>query len=158
MENRSDYLLCVNYSYAFGHLTASSFHSSRFSIHPKPGKKSVRYNSSALVSSILLLLPLSFHADTHHRLGSSRSNECVPRKYSKKSGDTFKSSAWTKENNKYTINYMPRAIEQIKFINHISTDMISYRLSGPINSCDWFFNFGNTVFVWRCDIIYLQRW
>lgn len=52
----------------------------------------MRYNFSGLVSSTRPTLPLSFHADTHQSVGSLRSNGYVPRKYSKKSGATSRSS------------------------------------------------------------------
>lgn len=54
-----------SFTYAFGHFTDSSFHSSFVNIQPRPGKKSLLYNKLEAPSSILPTLPLSFHADTH---------------------------------------------------------------------------------------------
>lgn len=79
-------------SYDFGHFQESSVHRFRVSIHPSPGKKSVLYNKSVLPASINSDFPLSFQADTHQRVGSALRMGYVPRKYSKKSGATSKSS------------------------------------------------------------------
>lgn len=79
-------------TYALGHLLHNSSQIAFVIIHPKPGKKSVRYNNSGLFSSTRPTLPLSFHADTHQSVGSFSSNGYVPRKYSKKSGATSRSS------------------------------------------------------------------
>lgn len=81
----------------FGHLTESSVQRVLESIQPSPGKKSVRYRSSGRLSSIRPTFPLSFHADTHHRLESFRRSGYVAWKYSKKSGDTFRSSGIDKD-------------------------------------------------------------
>lgn len=67
-------------TYAFGHFGANSCHNFRVNIHPRPGKKSDRYSKSDLVSSIIPAFPLSFHADTHHKLSSFFNNTCVARK------------------------------------------------------------------------------
>ena len=76
------------------HFAESSFcHNSLVIIHPRPPKKSVRYNISGFVSSMIPRLPLSFQADTHHKVGSDLKIGRVASKYSKKSSDTSRSSS-----------------------------------------------------------------
>lgn len=67
-------------TYAFGHFEANSCHSFLVNIQPRPGKKSDRYSKSDLVSSMIPAFPLSFHADTHHKLSSFFNSSCVARK------------------------------------------------------------------------------
>lgn len=73
-----------------GHLGSSSSHTSFSIIHPSPGKKSVLYKRLAISGSTYPSLPLSFQADTHHRVGSDFSIGWRALKYSKKSGATWK--------------------------------------------------------------------
>ncbi len=76
------------------HLADNSFiHNSLVIIHPRPPKKSVRYNNSGFDSSMSPRLPLSFHADTHHKVGSDLKIGRVASKYSKKSSATSRSSS-----------------------------------------------------------------
>lgn len=68
--------------HVLGHFGDNSFQKSRVSIHPRPGKKSVRYSNSGRDMSMLLVWPLSFHADTQNSDGSFLRSWCVPKKYS----------------------------------------------------------------------------
>ena len=73
-----------------GHLGRGSYHNVFFSIHPRSGKNS---QDKANHSRVHSFLPLSFHADTHQRVGSFSNNDLVASKYSKKSGATSRSSS-----------------------------------------------------------------
>ena len=55
-------------------------------------------------SATMLTFPLSFHADTHHNVGSACNMGNVAAKYSKKSGEMSRSSEnTTGKKNNYTV-------------------------------------------------------
>jgi hypothetical protein len=92
------------------HFVESSLtHKSLVIIQPRPPKKSVRYNNSGFASSIRPLLPLSFQADTHHKVGSDFKIGSVASKYSKKSSENSRSSStmmiW-RQNNKKLLRHL----------------------------------------------------
>ena len=74
---------------------ASSSHSSRRSIQPRPGKKSVRKRREASLGCTRLSKPLSFQLDTHHSVGSARSSHAVCAKKRTKSGEKT-CAAWAR--------------------------------------------------------------
>lgn len=84
--------LVITTKYLNGHFEDSSAHNDFDNIQPRPGKKSVRYRASWAFESTSVNFPLSFHAEMHHNVGSVCRSGRVPRKYSKISGDTSKSS------------------------------------------------------------------
>jgi hypothetical protein len=59
---------CIHQSWGPHHCSASESHSSRRSIHPRPGKKSVRSMRSGSLTNALC--PWSFQLDTHNSDGS----------------------------------------------------------------------------------------
>lgn len=104
-------LFSCKFTYPLGHLTISSFHKVFVISHPKPGKKSVLCRRSYAVSLILFGLPLSFHAEMHHKVGSSYRSGSVAEKYSKKSGAMSKSSE-----NKKTKHFQNSYIKIAKYL------------------------------------------
>jgi len=68
------------------------------------------------------VLPLSFHADTHHSVGSDRRRGNVAEKYSKKSGEMSRSSV--RERDMVMLSHIATYISYKSNINVYKLDII----------------------------------